>query len=157
MRLFIRGGALDASSFGHAGNFLFSAPRGAAAAIVDRVRDAISQKCGERPVVVLRTAAQMVALTSAQPFAGCGAAPGHKLYVTFLARKPRIEPGLPFESAVERLEVLERRGREVFVVSGPKPSGFYGMPNAFVETAYGVAATTRNWSTVTRIAKRLTS
>jgi hypothetical protein len=53
--------------------------------------------------------------------------------------------------------VLERRGREVLLLSRPKPSGFYGLPNAFVEMAYGVPATTRNWSTVTRIAKRLAS
>ena len=33
--------------------------------------------------------------------------------------------------------------------------GFYGFPNAFVEAAYGVAATARNWSTVARLAKLL--
>jgi uncharacterized protein (DUF1697 family) len=41
------------------------------------------------------------------------------------------------------------------LISGRKPNGFYGFPNAFVETAFRVAATTRNWSTVTRLAKLL--
>jgi uncharacterized protein (DUF1697 family) len=150
-------GALDATSFGHAGNLLFSAPPGATAAIVARLRTELGRLHGERPVVVLRTAEELAELVSAQPFAGYAAAPRDKLYVAFLVRKPRIEPGLPVESAAERLKVLERRGREVFLLSGPKSSGFYGMPNAFVETAYGVAATTRNWSTVTRLAKRLAS
>lgn len=153
-RLFAAAGALDVDSFGHAGNVLFGAPRGAAA-IVARVRDELDRRCGERPVVVLRTAAELAALTSAEPFAACGAAPHDKLYVTFLLRKPRVEPGLPLESAAERLTVFARRGRDVLLRSGPKPNGFYGFPNAFVEEAFGVAATTRNWSTVTRLARLL--
>jgi len=155
--LFTAAGALDVTSCGHAGNLLFSARRGAAAAIVARVRDELGRRQGERPAIVLRTAAELAALASAQPFLGCGAVRGDKLYVTFLTRRPRVEPRLPLESAVERLKVLERRGREVLLLSRPKPSGFYSLPNAFVEIAYGVPATTRNWSTVTRIAKRLVS
>jgi uncharacterized protein (DUF1697 family) len=153
-RLFATVGALDVASFGHAGNLLFSAPRGAAA-IVTRVRDELGRKHGERPVIVLRTAGELAALAAAEPFATCGAAPLDKLYVTFLTRRPRTTPGLPFASAAERLTVLELRGRDVLLLSGPKPSGFYGFPNAFVETAFGVPATTRNWSTVTRLAKLL--
>jgi len=155
--LFTAAGALDVTSCGHAGNLLFGARRGAAAAILARVRDELGRRQGDRPVIVLRTAAELTALANAQPFVGCRAAPGDKWYVTFLTRKPRIEPSLPLESAVERITVVERRGREVLLLSGPKRSGFYGLPNSFVETAYGVAATTRNWSTVTRLAKRLAS
>ena len=47
------------------------------------------------------------------------------------------------------------RGRDVLLVSGRKPNGFYGFPNAFVETEFRVCATARNWTTVTRIAKLL--
>ena len=43
----------------------------------------------------------------------------------------------------------------LLLVSGRKANGFYGLPNAFVEAAYGVAATSRNWSTVTRLARLL--
>jgi uncharacterized protein (DUF1697 family) len=153
-RLFAAAGALDVASFGHAGNLLFSAPRGAAT-IVTRVRDELGRKHGERPAVVLRTASELAALTDAEPFATCGAALRDKLYVTFLTRRPRAAPRLPLASAEERLTVFEIRGRDVLLLSSPKPNGFYGFPNAFVETAFGVAATTRNWSTVTSLAKLL--
>jgi uncharacterized protein (DUF1697 family) len=153
-RLFVAAGALDVASVGHAGNLLFSAARGART-IAARVAGEIDRRHGERPVIVLRTAAELVALTAAQPFAAYGATPRDKLYVTFLARLPRAPPALPLESPAERLTVFERRGRDVLLSSAPKPSGFYGFPNAFVETAFGVAATTRNWSTVTRLAKLL--
>ena len=155
VRRFTAAGALDVSSFGHAGNLLFSAPR--ATAVVARVRADLALRYGEANIVVLRRAAELVDLVAADPFAACGANARDKLYVAFLSRAPRTIPRLPLASPAERLTIMERRGRDVLLVSGPKPSGFYGFPNAFVETAFGVAATTRNWSTVTRLAKLLAS
>jgi uncharacterized protein (DUF1697 family) len=152
-RIFKAAGARDVSSFGHAGNVLFSAAR--AGPIVARAREAIGRRHGERCVIVVRKAADLVALAAAQPFAACGAAEADKLYVVFLTRKARNPPSLPIESAAERLKAFACRGRDVLLVSGRKPNGFYGFPNAFVEAAYGVAATARNWSTVTRLARLL--
>jgi len=42
---------------------------------------------------------------------------------------------------------------DVFTVSRRKKDGFYGFPNNFIEQELGVVATSRNWSTVTRIAE----
>ena len=153
-RIFTAAGARDVSSFGHAGNLLFAAP-GSPAAIVSRARDAIERRYGERPHVVVRSAAELRGLIAADPFTRCGAAPSDKLYVVFMARKARKPPALPIASPVERLTAFACRGRDVLLVSGRKPNGFYGFPNAFVETAFRVTATTRNWSTVTRLAKLL--
>lgn len=153
-RIFTAAGAHDVSSFGHAGNLLFSAAR-SPATIVARARDAVGRLHGERPVIVVRSASEFLDLLAADPFARCGAAPSDKLYVVFLARKARKPPALPIVSHVERLTAFGCRGRDVLLVSGRKPNGFYGFPNAFVETAFRVTATTRNWSTVTRLAKLL--
>lgn len=153
-RIFAASGASDVSSFGHAGNLLFSAAR-APGAVIRRARETIGRTHGERPVIVLRKASELAELVAAEPFADCGAAATDKLYVVFLARTARKPPRLPVSSAAERLTVFACRGRDVLLVSGRKKSGFYGFPNAFVESAYGVAATARNWSTVTRLAKLL--
>lgn len=40
-------------------------------------------------------------------------------------------------------------------MSARKPSGFWGIPNLFVESAFDRAATCRSWSSVTRLAARL--
>ena len=104
---------------------------------------------------MLRTAAEFRALAAAEPFAACGATSNDKRYVTFLARKPRSADVLPMSSAAEQLTAFALRGRDVLVLSGPKRSGFYGFPNSFVEAALGIPATTRNWSTVARLAKLL--
>jgi uncharacterized protein (DUF1697 family) len=154
VRIFTRAGARDVSSFGHAGNLLFTAAK-SPAAIVARARDALGRRHGERPAVVLRSAAEILGLVAADPFARCGAGPADKLYVVFLTRKARRPPALPIASPAERLNAFACRGRDVLLVSGRKPNGFYGFPNAFVEKEYGVAATTRNWTTVSRIAKLL--
>ncbi len=151
---FAAAGALDVSSFGHAGSLLFRAPRGASA-IVTRARDLLMQRHGERPQIVVRGARELMALVAAEPFAASGAGPTDKRYVVFLTRQPRRTPKLPLRSLPERLAAVGVRGRDVLLVSKRKPNGFYGFPNAFVEAAFGVAATSRNWSTVTRLAKLL--
>jgi len=153
-RIFTAAGARDVRSFGHAGNLCFSAAR-APSAIVARARAAIRRKHGEQPVVVVRTAKELAALVAAEPFGTCGARTADKLYVVFLTRKARKPPELPIASRAERLTAFACRGKDVLLVSARKPNGFYGFPNAFVEAAYGVAATARNWSTVTRLAKLL--
>jgi hypothetical protein len=43
------------------------------------------------------------------------------------------------------------RNRDVFIVSRRKKNGFYGFPNNFIEKELGVSATSRNWTTVTKI------
>jgi hypothetical protein len=49
------------------------------------------------------------------------------------------------------VEAIAMKNLELFVISRPRKNGFYGFPNAFTEKELGVAATTRNWNTVTRI------
>jgi uncharacterized protein (DUF1697 family) len=150
-RAFVAAGASDVSSFGHAGNVLFTAQR-AGATICARVSAALLRRHGESPVVVVRSAEELAALVTADPFGRCAAAATDKLYVAFLTRKPVREPKLPLASPRERLTVVARFGREVLLVSGRKPNGFFGFPNALVEDAFGVPATTRNWSTVRKLA-----
>ena len=41
--------------------------------------------------------------------------------------------------------------REAFIVSRRRNNGMYGFPNNFIEQQLGVTATSRNWSTVTKI------
>ena len=74
-----------------------------------------------------------------------------KLHVVFLSRRPRNKPRLPLISSKEVLEAVKIVNREVYVVSGRKKNGMYGFPNNFIEHELGVPATTRNWSTVTKI------
>ena len=77
--------------------------------------------------------------------------PRVKLYVAFLARAPRVKLRFPVLLPKEALEAVAMTEREVFIVSRPKKNGFFGFPNNFIEHVLDVPATTRNWSTMTKI------
>jgi hypothetical protein len=72
----------------------------------------------------------------------------------FLAERAKRKPTLPISNEKERLELVGVHAAHAYVVSRRKPSGMYGFPNSFVENALGVPATSRNWSTVTKILVR---
>jgi uncharacterized protein (DUF1697 family) len=152
-RIFVAAGARDVSTYIQTGNVLFDAPARETVAVVERVRADFARAHGEAPRIILKTDAQLHRLVATAPFTRRRARPDEKLYVVFLARKPQNgHASFPLESEAELLEAVELRDREVFVVSRRKRNGFFGFPNAFVENALGVPATSRNWSTVTKLA-----
>jgi len=75
------------------------------------------------------------------------------LFAVLLADDPKNKPKLPLISDKENLEVIEVKDRVALVVSHRKKNGWFGFPNAIVEKALGVSATTRNWNTVNKIVK----
>lgn len=91
-------------------------------------------------------------VVQAAPFKAVNTDTDVKLYVVLLSQKPIRKPTLPIGSPKDSLEAISAKGLEVFVVSGKKENGGYGFPNSFVEKEFGVPATSRNWSTVTKIA-----
>ena len=147
---FTAAGCRNVRSYIQSGNVLFDAP-GATAPLSRRIRTKLGALIGEDPTILFRTVVHLARLVRRSPF---GDLPGNravKLYVVFLARKPRTVPKLPLHSQKEALELLAVRGHEAYVVSRRKKNGFYGFPNNFIEAALGVPATSRNWSTVNRI------
>ena len=119
---------------------------------MQRVGHLLRRTLGTEPEIILRSVAQIGALIDDAPFRDVQSGPTIKLYVTFLSRKPKVTPALPSVSSKEALEIIGVNDPEAFVVSRPKRRGFFGFPNNFVEQQLGVSATTRNWSTVTKIA-----
>jgi hypothetical protein len=59
-----------------------------------------------------------------------------------------------FPTRLEARLVDALRAEDVFIVSRRKPNGMYGFPNNFIEQGLGVSATSRNWTTITRIVER---
>ena len=75
------------------------------------------------------------------------------LFAVLLADDPKNKPKLPLISDKENLEVIEVKDRVALVVSHRKKNGWFGFPNAIVEKALGVSATTRNWNKVNKIVR----
>ena len=152
-RVFEQAGAGNVRTVIQSGNVLFDATTRDVPGIVRRVRTALGGSGSAGPDIMLRQVADVHALVERDPFAGYPPGPTLKCYVAFLTRAPKSAPLLPIVSAKELLEMIAIDGREAFILSRLKPNRFFGFPNNFIEDALGVSATTRNWSTVTAIAR----
>jgi uncharacterized protein (DUF1697 family) len=150
---FEQAGGHDVRTVIQSGNVLFDTAKRDAAGIVRRVRTSLSGASSGGPEIIVRDIEEVRALVARDPFAGYAKSGRIKFYVAFFGRQPVRVPRLPIVSAKEELDAIAVDGREAFIVSRLKPSGFFGFPNNFIEDALGVRATTRNWSTVLAIAR----
>ena len=149
--LFMRAGCERAETYIQSGNVIFDTTRDPLVQFPE-IRARICKLTGEQSAVVFRSEREIQALVRSSPFKAFESDRALKLYAVCLLEKPRTRPTFPCEQPQELLEAIGMKGLDVLVVSRRKPNGFYGFPNSFVEKALGVPATSRNWSTVTRVA-----
>jgi uncharacterized protein (DUF1697 family) len=148
-------GCRNVRSFIQSGNIVFEAAASDHEALFKRVRRTVRDLTGGEPGIVYRRISALEALARTKPFDGLEGDRSLKLYAVFLAAKPRVTPAFPVIDSKERLEAIGMNGLDVLLVSRRKPSGMYGFPNNFIEKVLGVAATSRNWSTVTKLLERV--
>jgi uncharacterized protein (DUF1697 family) len=140
----------DVQTYIQSGNVAFRAPCEDPARLVDDIEQAIAERFATGVTVLLRTADELAAVVSANPFLDRQVAPT-TLLVTFLSARPDVPPGRLEVPAGETGELV-LAGREVFVHT-PGGYGRSKLGNAFVEKRLGVAATTRNWRSVVALAE----
>ena len=106
---------------------------------------------GFEVTVVIRSAAEFQKIIDGSPFPADDLAEGETLYVALLAGTP--EPAAIKKLLESRSDVDDFRleGSEVYILlrQSIRQSLF---SNSFLERKLGVAATTRNWQTMTRLA-----
>ena len=149
--LFATLGAEDVTTHLQSGNVVFASGGASLAELTQTIEEAIRREFGLDVTVVVRTGAEFGRISSGNPFAERGAEPA-QLHVTFLAGKP---DGARVRAVQrERTEPDEFRiaGREVYLHC-PNGYGKTKLTNAYFEKRLGVAATTRNWNTVTKLAE----
>jgi uncharacterized protein (DUF1697 family) len=131
------------------GNVVFEAPAALAARVPTVIAAAIADRFGYRVPVVTRTAAELAAVASANPFLRAGADPG-TLHVVFLASAPRPAQFAaldPDRSPPDRFAVS---GREVYLHC-PDGYGRSKLHNDYFESRLGSVSTVRNWRTVLKL------
>jgi uncharacterized protein (DUF1697 family) len=151
---FAAAGCRNVSSYIQSGNVLFETAVRDRETLFRTITARVRALAGGEPAIVFRTIRELDAAARAAPFGTLLDDRTIKLYVVFLGERPRRIPTLPIVDTKERLEFAGVNGRHAYVVSRRKPTGMYGFPNSFIEHALGVAATSRNWSTVTKILAR---
>jgi len=133
------------------GNVVFGAHPDKASAMFTKVAGAVRPLLGGDPTIIFRTVAELERVVKSDPFKTARHDAKAAFYVTFLARKPKDRVVLPLVSEKEALEVVAMTELDAFTISRPRPNGFYGFPNNYLEKQLGVAGTTRKWSTVSKI------
>jgi uncharacterized protein (DUF1697 family) len=130
---------------------VFQSPAREVKAMLRKVVANCGSLLGEEPEILLRTVREIERLVEELPFAERQVPSAAKLYLAFLSREPPRRPALPLVASQEALEVVAVTDREAFIIFRPQKNGFFDFPNNFLERALGVSATTRNWSTVTKL------
>lgn len=145
-------GCTNVRTYIQSGNVVFDAPAKGHDALMKKIHARVSALISVEASISFRTLEEIEALIASDPFAAYRSVPAAKLYVAFLCETPKVAPLFPASLAKEALEAIAINGREVLVISRPKPDGSYGFPNLLIEKACGVPATTRNWATITKVA-----
>jgi uncharacterized protein (DUF1697 family) len=152
--VFVAAGGMNVGTYIQSGNVVFECVAKDSRSLIGEAKRKLGETLGEEPEIMLRTAKRVVDLVDNSPFEGRPTSALVKHYVVFLSRRPRRTIEFPLISEVEALHAVGMSGREIFVISRRKKNGFFGFPNNFIEQELGVAATTRNWSTITKLAER---
>jgi uncharacterized protein (DUF1697 family) len=136
------------TTFIASGNVLFDA-RGAPANVEKKIEAALLSELGLDTDVLVRTAADLAPLAKSHAFAE-RTTEGSRLHVVFLRDAPD-------RRAIAKLDVSHSPGDEVLVRGrelhwyAPHGAGQSKLSMAFFERALGVAGTTRNHNTVTKL------
>ena len=129
------------------GNVIFSHTDKNASGVSDKIEKALKQRLGLDVAVFLRTCDQLRTVVARNPFSEDNSS---KLHVAFLRTRPANLPIDKLKSLRDREEEFAIRNQEVCLFL-PNGIGRSKLSNNFLERAFGIPATTRNWNTVTAV------
>lgn len=138
----------DARTHLQSGNLLFTSTA-AEAALVAALERGIADDLGHDIRVMVRTTRQLERLVDDDPM-GPAKSDGKLHHVAFLSKEPTAAAARALDPARYVPDEVRIVGRDVHLWY---PNGLQGskLSNADLERRLGVAATTRNWNTVTKV------
>ena len=144
---------LDAVNIGAAGTFVIRKPIGKT-----QLRAELARRLPFDTEIMICTRREIVSLVSEDYFADEPAGPEIVRFVSVLSKRPRSAPATPMvfpPSGPWLLKIVARENRFVLGLyrRHMKVIGYLGT----LDRLFGVPATTRNWNTITAIAKVLGS
>ncbi len=150
--------ALAADGFQHvrtllaSGNVLFDAEAASAseaAKLAQRIERQIEKAFAMEVAVVLRSRRELQRLLEADPFKDIRVTPRTRLFVTFLAEKPKTALKIPYVSPDKSYRILSIADRAVCSVLTLGPQWGKNLRQMdILEKEFGKRITTRSWSTV---------
>lgn len=151
-RVFVAAGFKNVRTLIASGNVIFDAPETEPSTLARKIEKKLLKAFGREVVVLVRSVDELKALVKRNPFRKVKTSKDVMLFVAFFFSPPRQKPKLPLVVPKHNLEVLAVLNSAVFMVARRKSNGWFAFPHEFVEKTFGVLSTTRNWSTVQKLA-----
>ncbi|PYI55732.1 DUF1697 domain-containing protein [Paenibacillus flagellatus] len=148
-RMFEEMGFARVQTYIQSGNVLFEA-EGEAETIRREIERGIEESFGFEVTVVLRTTADMERVVRSCPFPADALKEGESLYVSLLADTPSPQAIDKLPGYSDDIDEYRIAGRDVYILCR-KGFGQSKFSNSFLERKLGVAATNRNWQTMTKL------
>jgi len=142
-------GYREVQTYIQSGNVFFEADAKDQGQLIAAIRPALLAACGWQIEVVLRTKPELDAVLAGNPFQKRQDDPT-KLLVTFLSAEPAPDRAARLQPPPGETAELKLAGREIYV-HAPDGYGKSKLSNAFIAKVLGLAATTRNWKSVTKL------
>ncbi len=134
------------------GNILFDAPKSTPETLVTLIEKKIEATFRLHSHAIVRSLADIHALVDRDPFKHISVTPHTRLYITFLATKPKSSLKIPYMSPNKDFTILKVSDTEICSVLTLNPSTRSVDAMQVLEKEYGKHITTRNWNTVKKIA-----
>jgi uncharacterized protein (DUF1697 family) len=158
-RIFESFGFKNVETYIQSGNVRFGTSTSDKKTLTQKIEKGLNKELGYEVATFLRTQEEMRALVKYDPFKKIKASDKAKTYVTFCHQTPEVlktsealRKKVPLFSRKKDVEVIGARECDVFCLSH-LVNGSFGFPNLFLEKELKVLATTRNWTTVCKMAE----
>ncbi len=147
--MFEAAGCTDVRTYIQSGNVVFRAEPALAARIPALIQARIADSKGFEVPVVSRTAAELDAVVTGNPFLATGADPA-QLHVGFLADAPSESRVAELDPDRSPRDAFEMRGREVYL-HFPNGTARSKLTVDYLDRVLGTTITIRNWRTVGKL------
>lgn len=147
--MFVAAGCGEVTTYIQSGNVVFSADAKVAAGLAGVITRQIEERFGIRVPVVLRSAAEMMAVLRANPFLKAGAIE-EMLHVYFLAGMPGAGDVAGLDAGRSAPDAFEVVGREIYLQL-PNGMARTKLTNAYFDSKLRTVSTARNWRTVGKL------
>ena len=151
-KIFSSSGFSNVKTYIQSGNVIFDSSEKDSPALTQKIEKNLLTLLGYDVTILLRTTDEVEQIINLNPFKNIKPDDNTKMYVTFISEEPNKKPSLPLLSSKKDVEVFQIKNLNIFSLSH-RINGSFGFPNRFIEKELGVSATTRNWTTVSKIIK----
>ena len=141
-------GLADVRTHLQSGNVVFRTSKSDRTKLAKELEKAL----GVEARVILRSAAELRKAIDANPMLAEAKENPSGFIVMFLEEKPPAKAMQALRDAYSGPETMELRGAELYIHYG-EGMGRSKLTNALIERKLGVAGTSRNWNTVTKLAE----